>query len=460
MSFQASSGDPVIPATRAAARPTTEAIPREFGGAVGAACIMVGSYLLVYYLWFSLTYLHGAAAHPSSFADLGPFLGRLWAGVVAGAAPTAHAALLYLGFLALQWLLARTMPGPWVQGFPVPSEGGVRHAYHCNGAASWYVTLAVVALLHLTGRVPLTELADHLGPMLSVAVLSATGVAVAVYLVTIALGRQTRMSGNPVYDFFMGAVLNPRVGGVDLKFFAEARVSWILLFLLTLSAAAKHHQRYGFVSAPMVFMVVAHGLYTNAVMKGEECIPTTWDIFHEKWGWMLIFWNLVGVPWVYSFNAYYLLVRGPVAHSPVFMAGLFLALFGAYYVWDSAQSQKNRFRMQERGTYVPRRTFPQLPWGTLKNPRVLKTVSGGTLLVDGWWAWARKIHYTADIVMAFTWALSCGFGGALPYLYPVFFLAMIVHRAGRDERRCAAKYGEDWDRYLRTVRWRFIPFVY
>ena len=29
------------------------------------------------------------------------------------------------------------------------------------------------------------------------------------------------MSGNHVYDFFMGAWLNPRIGNFDLKFFAE-----------------------------------------------------------------------------------------------------------------------------------------------------------------------------------------------------------------------------------------------
>jgi delta24(24(1))-sterol reductase len=207
-------------------------------------------------------------------------------------------------------------------------------------------------------------------------------------------------------------------------------------------------------------LVVAHGLYTNAIMKGEECIPTTWDIFHEKWGWMLIFWNLVGVPWVYSFNAYYLLVNGPVPQPTALMVVLYIALFGAYYVWDSAQAQKNRYRMKERGTFVPRHTFPQLPWSTLEHPRVLRTANGGTLLVDGWWQYARKIHYSADIVMAFTWALCCGFGGALPYLYPAFFLGMILHRAGRDEHRCAEKYGADWDRYLRAVRWRFVPFVY
>jgi len=97
--------------------------------------------------------------------------------------------------------------------------------------------------------------------------------------------------------------------------------------------------------------------------------------------------------------------------------------------------------------------------GTLTNPRVLRTANGGTLLIDGWWAYARKIHYTADIVMASSWALACGFGSALPYIYPVFFFVMIMHRAHRDEARCSKKYGADWERYLATVPYRFVPFV-
>merc|ERR1712072_364954 len=54
------------------------------------------------------------------------------------------------------------------------------------------------------------------------------------------------------------------------------------------------------------FMLIAHFLYSNAVMKGEECIPFTWDIFHEKFGFMLIFWNCTGVPFLYCLQSFYL----------------------------------------------------------------------------------------------------------------------------------------------------------
>jgi delta24(24(1))-sterol reductase len=432
---------------------------KEFGGAPGAVAIIVFSHVLVYYLWISITYYRGAVVHPDSLADAWPFLERMAGHVAAGAAPTWRAAGIYFGFLLFELLLARFMPGVWVKGLPVPTEGNVQHRYLCNGAWSWFVTLATAAVLHATGLFRLTELCDNLGPILTVAVLFADALAASAYVVTVTLGRPTRMSGDTVYDFFMGAVLNPRLGVVDLKFFTEIRVSWILLFLLTASAAAKHVALHGRLGPGLVLMLAAHGLYANACMKGEECIPTTWDVFHEKWGWMLIFWNLVGVPYVYSFNAYYLLVNGPVEHPPAHVVALFVLLVSAYYVWDTAQSQRNRFRMMERGTYVARKTFPQLPWGTLEHPRHLCTRNGGTLLIDGWWACARKIHYTADIAMALIWGLACGFGGVLPYLYPAFFFGMIMHRAARDERRCSEKYGKDWEEYRRIVPNRFLPSV-
>ena len=64
----------------------------------------------------------------------------------------------------------------------------------------------------------------------------------------------------------------------------------------------------------MALMLLAHWLYTNACVKGEECIVPTWDIAHEKWGWMLCFWNLAGVPVMYTFNSMYLL-GWKTAHS-------------------------------------------------------------------------------------------------------------------------------------------------
>eukprot|EP00415_Alexandrium_ostenfeldii_P004458 UN4458 len=62
--------------------------------------------------------------------------------------------------------------------------------------------------------------------------------------------------------------------------------------------------------------------------------------------------------------------------------------------------------------------------------------------------------------MALLWGLSCGFSSFWPYFYFIFFVAMITHRAGRDEARCREKYGDAWEKYLKAVPYRFIPKVY
>ena len=101
-------------------------------------------------------------------------------------------------------------------------------------------------------------------------------------------------TGIVIYDFFMGTVLYPRIGEVDIKMIAECRWSWLTLMILTMSCAMKQYENLGYVSREMGVMLVAHWLYSNATVKGEHYIPCTWDMFHEKFGWMLNFWNITG----------------------------------------------------------------------------------------------------------------------------------------------------------------------
>lgn len=263
---------------------------------------------------------------------------------------------------------------------------------------------------------------------------------------------------------FMGALLNPRIGKLDLKMWAEIRIPWKILFFISLSAGLKEKELTGSVSPQMVFMILAHFLYVNACMKGEECIPTTWDIFYEKWGYMLIFWNFSAVPFTYCYSSIYLLkmaeLGSPVRSSFMYNFFVFSLLLIGYYIWDTANSQKNKFRMQQSGTYFPRYTFPQLPWNVLENPTFIKTEHGNLLLTGGWWGKARKIHYTADLMMALSWGLICRFGSGIPYYYICFFVIVLCHRVSRDMERCAMKYGKDWDRYCQVVPYIFIPGVF
>jgi delta24(24(1))-sterol reductase len=67
------------------------------------------------------------------------------------------------------------------------------------------------------------------------------------------------------------------------------------------------------------------------------------------------------------------------------------------------------------------------------------------------------VHYTCDVYFAVMWGLITGFSSPFPWFYPVFFVAMIAHRAQRDITRCKKKYGPAWVEYTRQVPWLFIP---
>jgi len=321
----------------------------EFGGSIGAAGIILFSHTILYYFWYCLEFNEGGLSGPglaSLFTaprEWKDFISDVVAKAATHCYPTLYAWKIYLTYVTLEVLLAFMMPGIWIKGYPVPSEGNQRLSYLCNALWSWYAFLLIGLSFHISGVWRVTELADNYGAVMTVAVIVGNLVSIMMYVAARIQKRENRMTGNFLYDLFMGIYLNPRIGYFDLKMWAEIRISWKLLFFLTISAAAKQYELYGTVTWPMIFMVTAHFLYTNACQKGEECIPTTWDIFYENWGWMIIFWNFAGVPFVYTFQSYYILKQEPYHFHPLLHVLHFLLLFSAYYVWDTANSQKNRY---------------------------------------------------------------------------------------------------------------------
>ncbi|CAE7112346.1 unnamed protein product, partial [Rhizoctonia solani] len=263
----------------------------EFGGPVGVTAMMVFFPIMMYYFWICLRFYNGSLVHPSSLKDIGSFFGRMWGHVYQDASPTPRAWVIYTGLMVFELALAFIMPGYKQEGLPVPSLGYKTLRYHCNALWSFYATLVTGAVLHTTGLFRLTQIIDNFGEIMTVAMIYGFLISFVVYVVTIGLGKQMRMSGNFFYDFWMGACLNPRLGIVDLKMWAEVRIPWVLLFFIAISGACKQYDTYGYVTPNMAFMVLATGLYINACAKAEECIPQTWDMFHEKWGFMVIFWN-------------------------------------------------------------------------------------------------------------------------------------------------------------------------
>lgn len=395
---------------------------------------------VVYYLWISMRYHGGALLLPRSLAELRGLAAEL-------PLPTWRAAAIYGLWVLAQLLLQLFAPGRSIPGATL--DDGRRLSYRLNGWFAWWVTLLGVLVLVWRGVIPATLLFDELGPLLSVANLASLGFAIYLHAFPLlhASAKSDRRRGPLFRDFFAGVVLNPRLGSLDLKFFCESRPGLILWVLIDLSMAAKQIELHGRLSAPMLLVCIFQFFYVADYFLHEDAILSTWDIRHERFGFMLSWGCLVWVPFTFSLQAQYLVRHGHDLSLPAII-GIVALNAGGYFIFRSSNLQKHRFRQS-----------PSSPiWG--KRPTFIRTARGTQLLTSGFWGIARHLNYTGDLMMGLAWCLPCGLGHVLPYFYFIYFAILLIHRERRDDQHCASRYSADWDEYRRRVPWRMIPGVY
>ena len=295
------------------------------------------------------------------------------------------------------------------------------------------------------------------------------------------------VSGNMLYDWFIGRELNPRVtlpllGEIDIKEWMEIRPGLTGWILLNCAFVAKQHRTFGFVTDSILFLTLVQGLYVLDGQFMEPAILTTMDITTDGFGLMLAFGDLVWVPFVYSQQTRYLATH-PQSLGPWGLAGVAALLAAGFAIFRLSNSQKNAFRTDPNGKDVAHLKY-------------IETRAGTRLLVSGWWGIARHINYFGDWLQAWPYCLPTGLAGytilsagsaaaaaaedavrmldgravvpgeargwgmVFTYFYIVYFAVLLVHRDRRDDEKCSRKYGADWEKYKGIVRWRIVPFVY
>lgn len=252
--------------------------------------------------------------------------------------------------------------------------------------------------------------------------------------------------GNPFYDFFMGRELNPRIGSVDLKAWCElypGLMGWVILNLGFVAQQYRLHRR---ISDSMLLVNIFEFWYVFDALYNEPAVLTTMDIVTDGFGLMLAFGDIAWVPFTYTLQSRYL-ARFPVDLGVQGVAGVLAVQALGYYIFRSANNEKDRFRKNPADPRVAHLKY-------------METKAGSKLLVSGWWGTARHINYLGDWIMGWAWCLPTGFKTPLTYFYVLYFAILLLHRETRDETKCKEKYGADWDEYKRRVKWRILPGVY
>ncbi|TID31055.1 hypothetical protein CANINC_000299 [Pichia inconspicua] len=249
-------------------------------------------------------------------------------------------------------------------------------------------------------------------------------------------------SGNPIFDWFIGRELNPRIGEWDIKLFCELRPGLLLWLLLNLSCVQKQFQTLGYITNSMILVNVFQFIYIiDGVLNEEGCL-TMMDITTDGFGFMLAFGDLCWVPFCYCLQSRYLALVEINLPTVAVISIILLNILG-FYIFKASNNQKNYFRQ-----------------GRVPHLKSIETERGTKLLVDGWWGISQHINYFGDMLIALSWCLPTGFNTVLTYFYFIYFTSLLIHRQTRDEEKCRNKYGKAWEEYEKKVPYKIIPYLY
>ncbi len=227
-------------------------------------------------------------------------------------------------------------------------------------------------------------------------------------------------------------------------------VGAIMLELNVLSFTARHVLLHPADPSPGVFLYAAlFTFFLAEYLNFERVHLYTYDFVAERVGYKLGWGCLTFYPFFYCVGLWSVAER-PSPHTPLPLLALYaLVFFCGWALSRGANLQKFHFK-----TDPGKKLFGFLAPVAIEG-------GGKRVLCSGFWGLSRHVNYLGEILMAVGLTLSLGYPGDLwAWLYPLYYVGLLLPRQHDDDKRCAEKYGPLWEEYCRRVPWRIIPWVY
>ena len=344
------------------------------------------------------------------------------------------AALIYLGFIAFLFVFTKILPGPFHESPPMAN--GKRLRFRLNGFILFIAATLVLGLGIALQWVPFRLFYTHFWSLFIVANIFSMIIGLILYV-------QGKGPGDGfIRSYWMGTSYNPTWWGVDLKMFFY-RPSLFLLAIFNAACAYEQYIRHGHISNGMWLYQILTYFYLASSFQFEKGMMSMYDIIAERFGFMLVWGDLVLVPFFYCLPGLFLIDQVETLPAGGLIAITLLFSFG-YYLFRATNMQKNKFKSNPHAKI----------WG-----KPIETV-GGRLMISGLWGIGRKMNYLGEILLYLAWTMTNGFDSFWPYLLPLWLAGLLFHRAWRDDIRCREKYGAVWDAYCAKVKFKIIPFIY
>ena len=340
-------------------------------------------------------------------------------------------------------LLHYFLPGRWVTGYVRHAKTGTLLKYRLNGRLVLLATVLIWFLIGYMGWMPFDWL-------YSIRWYSLAGAFVFGLIFSFLIVLPCPSTGKSFFaDIYLGRLENPQFknGHVDAKMWLYL-IGAVMLELNILSFLAHQYLTFGEVFFGIILCASMLTYFIWDYLSFEKVHLYTYDFFAERVGVKLGWGCLAFYPYFYLIPLW-ATVNLPDPKTPTWLlfCYAFIFLFG-WTLARGANMQKYFFKTQ------PEKAFLGIKPETI-------TDGNKTLLVNGFWGVSRHLNYMGEILMAVGIALSVGYPGIVwVWLYPIYYVALLLPRQIDDDKRCAHKYGDLWNVYIKRVKYKIIPYLY